>query len=59
MNLKCEIPIVIKHETGNDIYVVSFSVENNSFIYDIELKKLNKFYSDIIKEEKDQNIIKL
>ena len=59
LNLKCEIPIVIEYEIGNDIYTISFSIENNSFIYDVELKKVNKFYSDIIKEEKDQNIIKL
>ena len=59
LNLKCEIPIVIEYEIGNDIYTISFSIENNSFIYDVELKKVNKFYSDIIKEEIDQNIIKL
>ena len=48
----------IEYEIGNDFYIISFSVKENSFVYDIELIKSNIFY-DIVKENIDQNIIPL
>ena len=49
----------IEYEIENDIYSISFDVKENSFIYDIELKKGNKYLDNIVKENINQNIISL
>ena len=37
--------------------MISFSVKDNSFVYETELKKGNKYLDNIVKENIDQNII--
>ena len=48
---------VIQYIEGDDEYVISFSVKDNSFVYETELKKGNKYLDNIVKENIDQNII--
>ena len=47
----------IQYIEGDDTYVISFSVKNNSFVYVTLLEKGNKYLDNIIKEEIDQNCI--
>jgi hypothetical protein len=47
----------IQFELDKDIYIISFSFKDQSFIYDIELKKLNNFENKIAKEIIDQNFL--
>ena len=49
----------IKYIEGDDEYVISFYVKENSFVYEAELKKGNKYLDDIDigKVSIDQNII--
>ena len=68
-NKKAEIPerkiedkekvnkIEIKFDLGNDNYTISFNIEDKLFYYDIELRKGNKFITNIAKEIIDQNIL--
>ena len=42
---------------GKDNYIVSFENKDNSFIYDVELKKGNKFLQNIAKENINQKVI--
>ena len=44
---------------GEDAFDILFSVKENSFIYNTELKKGNRWLDNIIKEDIDQNIIEL
>ena len=44
---------------GEDEYDIEFSVKENTFVYDTELKKGNKWLDNIIKEDIDQKIIPL
>ena len=48
---------VIQYIEGDDEYVISFSVKENSFVYETELKKGNKYLDNIVKENIDQNIV--
>ena len=47
----------LEFELGKDCFIITFEVKENSFIYDIELKKGNKILTNIDKEIIDQNII--
>ena len=49
----------IEYIEGEDAYDILFSVEENSFVYDTELKKGNKWLDNIVKEDIDQTIIPL
>ena len=44
---------------GEDEYDIEFSVKENTFVYDTELKKGNKWLDNIIKEDIEQKIIPL
>ena len=44
-------------EIGKDNYIVTFEVNESSFIYDVDLKKGNKILKNIAKEVIDQKII--
>ena len=44
-------------EIGKDNYIISFEVKENSFVYDVELKKGNKILKNISKANIDQKII--
>ena len=48
---------IIEYLIGNDIYTITFDVEANSFIYDIDLKKGDYYINNIVKENIDQNFI--
>ena len=52
-----EEEIEIQFEIGKDSYIISFNVNDNFFYYDIELKKGNKYLTNIAKEVIDQNIL--
>ena len=47
---KKEEEIEIQFEIGNDIYIISFNIEENYFYYDVELKKGNKLIANSVKE---------
>ena len=49
----------LEYVIGEDSYEILFSVKENTFIYETELKKGNKFIDNIVKEDIDQNIIPL
>ena len=49
----------MEYVIGEDSYEILFSVKENTFIYETELKKGNKFIDNIVKEDIDQNIIPL
>ena len=49
----------IEYIEGEDAYDILFSVKENTFIYDTELKKGNKWLDNIVKEDIDQTIIPL
>ena len=50
---------IITYTEGEDAYDIIFSVKDNSFIFDAELKKGNKWLDNIIKDDIDQTIIPL
>ena len=50
---------VIQYIEKDDEYVISFSVKENFFIYETELKKGNKYLDNIVKENIDQDIVPL
>ena len=52
---KKEEEIEIQFEIGNDIYIISFNIEDNYFYYDVELKKGNKLIVNSAKEIIEQN----
>jgi len=54
-----KIKYEIKYGIEDDIYIISFYAKENSFIYDIELKKGDKYLGNIIPEDINQNIIQL
>ena len=54
---KASYTTIIQYIEGCDEYVISFSVKENSFVYETELKKGNKYLDNIIKENIDQNIV--
>jgi len=49
--------VEIQFEIGNDLYIISFKYEDKFFNYDIELKKGNKFITNIAQEIINQNIL--
>ena len=49
----------IEYIEGEDAYDILFSVKENTFVYDTELKKGNKWLHNIVKEDIDQKIIPL
>ena len=49
--------IEIQFEIVNDIYIISFNIEDNFFYYDVELKKGNKSLANSAKEIIDQNTL--
>ena len=49
----------IIYRIGDDIFIISFYAKENSFIYDIELKKGDKYLGNIVPEDINQNIIQL
>ena len=54
---KNEIPYTIEYTIGNDIYTITFTVKENTFIYDIDLQKGDYYINNIVKLNIDQNII--
>ena len=54
---KKEEEIEIQFEIGNDIYIISFNIEENYFYYDVELKKGNKLIANSVKEIIEQNTL--
>lgn len=49
----------IIYEIGEDEYVISFDTKENSFVYDLDLKKGNKYLKTIVPINIDQNIIQI
>ena len=49
--------IEIQFEIGKDNYIITFNVEDKIFYFDIELKKGNKYLTNIAKEIIDQNFL--
>lgn len=49
----------LEYTIGEDSYEISFSVKENTFVYEPELKKGNKYIDNIVKESIDQDIILL
>ena len=47
----------IEYIQGDDAYDILFSNKDNSFVYETELKKGNKYLDNIVKEDIDQKII--
>lgn len=47
----------IEYIQGDDSYDILFSTKDNSFVYEIELKKGNKYLDNIVKEDINQKII--
>jgi hypothetical protein len=47
----------LEYTIGEDSYEISFSVKENTFVYEPELKKGNKYIDNIVKESIDQDII--
>ena len=47
----------LEFEIVKDYYIITFEVKENSFIYDVKLKKGNKILKKITKESIDQKII--
>ena len=47
---KNEEEIEIQFEIGKDSYIITFNLEDKFFYYDVELKKGNKFLTNIAKE---------
>ena len=48
---------VLPYIEGDDEYVISFSIKENSFVYETLLEKGNKYLDNIVKEKIDQNIV--
>lgn len=46
----------LEYIIDEDTYDILFSVKENTFVYETELKKGNKFIDNIVKETIDQNI---
>ena len=53
---KASYATTIQYIEGYDEYVILFSVKENSFVYETELKKGNKYLDNIVKKTIDQNI---
>jgi len=49
----------LEYIEGEDAYDIVFTVKENTFIYDTELKKGNKWLDNIVKEDINQKIIPL
>ena len=49
----------IEYIVGNDAYDIIISFKDNSFIYDTQLQKGNKYLHNIVKDDIDQTIIPL
>ena len=47
----------LEFEIVKDYYIITFEVKENSFIYDVKLKKGNKILKKNTKESIDQKII--
>jgi len=54
-----EILYTIEYLIGNDIYTIRFNNKENSFIYDIDLKKRDYYFDNIVPLNIDQNVIPL
>ena len=54
-----EILYTIEYLIGNDIYTIRFNNKDNSFIYDIDLKKRDYYFDNIVPLNIDQNVIPL
>lgn len=50
---------IIENIVGDDAYDILFSVTDNTFIFNAELQKGNKYLKKIVKEDIDQKIIPL
>ena len=55
MSLKYEI----QYEKGEEIYIISFDIKHNKFIFEIKLQKYNKYLYNIPKQDIDQNQINI
>ena len=49
----------IQYIDGDYTYIILFSLNDESFIYEAELKKRNKYLPELVPEDIDQNIIPL
>ena len=49
----------IQYIDGDYTYIILFSLKDESFIYEAELKKRNKYLPELVPEDIDQNIIPL
>ena len=49
--------ISLNFNLNQDNYIISFSIKENSFVYDVTLEKGNKYLPNIAKENIDQNTI--
>jgi len=49
----------LQYEIGEESYEILFNVKDNTFIYEIELLKGNKFINNIVKRKIDQNKISI
>jgi len=56
---KKSVKYQLQYEIGEESYDIIFGVKENSFIYEIQLLKGNKFIDNIIKRKIDQNLIPL
>ena len=51
------INYTFKFYIEDDNYIISFYTRENSFVYDVDLKKGNKILNEIVKENIDQKVI--
>ena len=49
----------IQYEKGEQIYIISFDIKHNKFIFEIKLQKYNKYLYNIPKQDIDQNQINI
>ena len=54
-----EISYTIEYIVGNDVYTIKFAVKENSFVYDIDLKKSDYYINNIVPLNINQGIIPL
>ena len=52
-----KIPFIIQYRTGDYIYTISFTVKENYFVYDINLKEGDYYLKKMVEEDINQNII--
>ena len=57
LNIKNEKKIEIEYSIEDDIYNISFTLEENIFIYDVKLTKKDRYIDNILEENIDQNKI--